>query len=96
MEGALELARVEIDEGISVPRRAFEALIERTGASPDDLDFKARFTALTALQLGWVAFEDFMLLIADVDEEDRAALRERVKAVVRSLVEAELGGELEP
>jgi AcrR family transcriptional regulator len=89
MEGDLELARLEIDEGISVPRRALDALSTRRGVAPDDLDFKARFAALAALQLGWVAFEDFMMLIADVPEQDREALRERVRAIVVSFVEAE-------
>ena len=42
--------------------------------------------ALAGLQLGWAAFEDFMLLIADVEERDREALRERVKAFVVSLL----------
>ena len=52
MEGDLELARIEVDEDISIPRRALCALMERFDIADDDLEFKARFAAAAALQLG--------------------------------------------
>ncbi len=91
MEGDLELARVEIEEGISVPRQALEALAERLSATDDDLDFKAKFAAICALQLGWVALEDFVMLIADVKESDRAAVRDRVKRLINGWFEKDFG-----
>lgn len=91
MDGDLDLARIEIDEGISVPRRALRVLQERWGIAADDLDFKARFAAVSALHLGWVAFEEFVLLQADVDERDRPELRKRVRRLIESLDEAEEG-----
>lgn len=91
MDGELDLARIEIDEGISVPRRALRALQERWGIAGDDLDFKARFAAVSALHLGWVAFEEFVLLQADVAERDRPELRKRVRRLIESLAEAEEG-----
>ena len=85
MEGDLELAGVEIEAGLSVPRRALAALMERDGADADDLDFKARFAAVAALSLGWVALEDFVVMLVDVGEGDREALRERIKQIAESL-----------
>lgn len=82
MEGDLELARIEVDEDLSVPRRALAALMERYGIADDDLEFKARFASVTALQLGWVALEDFVMLVSDVADEDRAEVRERAKGLV--------------
>jgi AcrR family transcriptional regulator len=82
MEGDLELARIEVDEDISVPRRALLALMERFEIADDDLEFKARFAAAAALQLGWAALEDFVMLISDVDDSDRAEVRDRVKALL--------------
>ena len=89
MEGDLDLARVEIEAGISVPRRAMHALMERAGATEGDIDFKAHFAAGAALQLGWAAFEDFVLLLADVDPADHDELRDRVKDLVKQLTNAE-------
>ena len=89
MEGDLDLARVEIEAGISVPRRALQALMQRAGASDGDLDFKAHFAAAAALHLGWAAFEDFVLLLADVAEADHDALRDRVKDLVKQLTDLE-------
>ena len=80
IEGDMALARVEIDQGLSVPRRALEAMRERMGAGVDDPDFKVEFALLVAAQLGWVAFESFAMLIADVDEDDHDAFRERLRA----------------
>ena len=52
MDGDLELARVEIDEGTSVPRRALDHLETTRGPDADPLDAKARFAAIAAAQLG--------------------------------------------
>jgi AcrR family transcriptional regulator len=82
MEGDLELAGLEVDEGISVPRRALESLMTRLEIPDTDLDFKAKFAAIAALQLGWAALEDFILLISDVDEAEREAVRDRVKVII--------------
>jgi hypothetical protein len=90
MEGDLELARIEVDEGISVPRRAREALAKQLAVADDDLDFKARFAAVAALQLGWVALEDFVMLISDVAEPDREAVRDRVKRLINGWFETGL------
>ncbi len=85
MDGDLELARIEIDEGISVPRRAMRTIQERLGYPDDDLDFKARVAALVALQLGLAAFEDFVLMITEVDPADRAAMRDALKRYLSTL-----------
>ncbi len=85
MDGDIELARVEIDEDISVPRHALRALQQRAGIADDDLAFKARFAAIAALQLGWVAFEDFMMLVADVPERQRESLRAEVRRLIGQL-----------
>jgi len=90
MEGDLELARIEIDEDISVPRRVLRSLEGTHDPGTDPLDAKARFAALAALQLGWVAFEDFMLLLADVDPADRERLRARVKHFVERTIDLAL------
>jgi AcrR family transcriptional regulator len=89
MEGDLDLARIEIDEDLSVPRRVLRSFEAKADAGSDPLELKARFAAMAALQLGWVAFEDFMLLLADVDPVDRESVRARVKDFVgRSIDEA--------
>ncbi len=85
IEGDLELARVEVDEGFSVPRRAIEALRSQQDAAEDDLNFKADVALLIATQLGYVAFEPFAMLLVDADESDRDAIRERVKCRVEAL-----------
>jgi AcrR family transcriptional regulator len=82
MEGDLELAGLEVEEGISVPRRALATLMTRLEIPETDLDFKAQFAAVAALQLGWAALEDFVLLISDVDESEREAVRDRVKVII--------------
>lgn len=82
MEGDLALAGLEVREGISVPVRALHVLRERFAIADDDLDFKARFATVAALQLGWVALEDFLLMVSEVDASDREELRERVRGLV--------------
>ncbi|MEE2673471.1 MAG: helix-turn-helix domain-containing protein [Myxococcota bacterium] len=82
IEGDLDLARVEIDEGFSVPRRSIEALRGQLGEAADALDFKARSALLIAAQLGYVAFEQFVMLSAEVSESERDDVQARVKALL--------------
>ncbi len=83
IDGDLELARIEIDEDIWVPRHVLRSLQKEHGIDADDLRFKARFAAMTAQQLGWVAFEDFMTLLADVEPEQREEFRAQVKQFIQ-------------
>jgi AcrR family transcriptional regulator len=80
LEGDMELAGVEIEEGLSVPRRVLEALKVERGLDSEDLDLKVDFALAVATQLGWVAFEPFAMLLAGVEEPDRDGFRERLKA----------------
>ena len=84
MEGDLDFARAEIEEGISEPRRVLRSLQKEHGGDADDLEFKARFAAMTAQQLGWVAFEDFIMLLADVEPEQREQFRDQVKQFIQT------------
>ncbi len=83
IDGDLELARIEIDEDIWVPRHVLRSLQKEHGIDADDLRFKARFAAMTAQQLGWVAFEDFITLLADVEPEQREEFRAQVKQFIQ-------------
>ena len=87
MDNHLDLARIEVDEGISVPRRALDVAKAEYDISDSDLDFKAQFALLGAAQMGWVALEDFVMLIADVEEKDREAVRERAKKLLEGWLE---------
>ena len=89
MDGDLDLARLEVDEGVSVPRRALAHLEARAGVAPGDVRFRARFAALAALQLGWAAFEDFMYLITDVEDADRETVRAEVREIVMSILDGD-------
>jgi hypothetical protein len=88
LAGDLELARVELDLGVSVPRGALDSLLrERPPASEsDELDFRVRFAAAAALQLGWVALEEFVVTLAEIDAADRDEVRRQVRRLVASLL----------
>jgi len=87
MEGDLELASIEIEEGVSAPRYILRALQEEKGHATTDLEIKAQIAAMAAMQLGWAAFEDFILLLLELESEDRDSLRDKVKDVMQSIVD---------
>ena len=81
LDGRLDLAATEVDEGVSVPRRALDALAEADGDEAASTELKARMAASTALQLGWAVLEDFVGLQLDVAPDER----ERVRAFIARL-----------
>lgn len=87
MEGDLELASIEIEEGVSAPRHILRTLEDEEGNATTDLDIKAQLAAMAAMQLGWAAFEEFILLLIELESEDRDSLREKVKEVMQTVAD---------
>ncbi len=85
LDGELDLALVELEDDVSVPRRALDALVAARGA-PADVDLHAKVGASVALQLAWVALEDFVFAVTDVPPTDRDAVRARVADLALRIV----------
>jgi AcrR family transcriptional regulator len=88
MDGDLDLVMtVDADDEVSVPRHVLRSL---RASHPDvsDLDLRANFAILAATQLGWVAFEELILLIAEVRPGDADDFREHVKRAMKRMFDA--------
>ncbi|MFK7896255.1 MAG: TetR family transcriptional regulator [Myxococcota bacterium] len=91
IEGDLDLARVAMDEGVSVPQRAFSMIRDKNQIGEDDLEAKAKFAYLVVGQLGWVAFEEYLMRLVGVEEGDRHEFREHVKQLSNEMVKGFFG-----
>lgn len=78
LDGHLDIARIEVDDEISVPRRALHALAEARGLDAPDLDLKCRAATSFSLQLAWAALEEFVFILADVAPDERDAVRAHI------------------
>jgi AcrR family transcriptional regulator len=81
IEGDMELARIEVDDGVSVSRRVLEHLTRRAGLDEPSFDIKLALAEGTAMQLGWMVLEPFLFLVADVKPEEEEALRDRIREI---------------
>lgn len=81
LDGDLAIARVELDEGLSVPHRALLALTEQRGLDEPDTELKARVATSVALQLAWAVLEEFVFAVTDVAPDEREAVRAHVARV---------------
>jgi AcrR family transcriptional regulator len=81
IEGDVDLARIEIDEGISVGRAILDFLTERRGLDDPPLDIKVALAEGMAMQLGWIALEPFLFLVADVKPEEQEQVRDRIRDI---------------
>jgi len=81
LDGELDIARIEVDEDISVPRRALFALADANGSDEPDLQLKSRVAASVALQLAWAALEEFVFTVTGVEDDERDAVRSHVAGV---------------
>ena len=78
LDGDLDVARIEVDEGISVPQRALQALAEAKGLVEADTDLKVRVAASVVLQLAWVALEEFAFAVTDVADDEQDIVRRAI------------------
>lgn len=82
LEGELELAGIEFDDDISVPRRAFDTL---AADAPDDTTIKGAVAAAMALELGWAAFKPFVMQAVRADDGDVHAIENSLREALRGL-----------
>jgi AcrR family transcriptional regulator len=81
IEGDVDLARTEIEEGVSVSRGVLEFLTQRRGLTEPPLDLKVALAEGTAMQLGWMALEPLLFLVADVKPEEEDEVRETIRRI---------------
>ncbi len=91
LEDDLELAAVELEEGKSVPRQVYDALVRQDLPPSEALELKADFALFMVSQLGWVAFEAFAFLVSEVEgnaeEAVRALVRDRITKMAQQLMD---------
>ena len=69
--------------------RRFIADIQRNGAISNELDPRILTSLLLAAGLGWLVFEPFLLAANDLEGEDMADVRRRVRRTMLSLLTRE-------
>lgn len=78
IEGDLELAGLEVADGVSVARGALEHLTSKAGLEEPSVELKGELAYGIALQLGWLAFEKLAYIQAAVSEDEQDAVRDIV------------------
>lgn len=76
IEGDMELARTEIDEGVSLARRVLDRMTVVAGLDEPTFEQKLELIEGTATQLAWTAFEPFLFLLGDVRADEEEAMRQ--------------------
>lgn len=90
ISGDLELAAIEIEEGASVPRHVFESIQRARGVSETTAAHKAAFIVMAVQQLGWVAFERFFFLLADVQPHEEGEVRAHARVLMEREIEDQI------
>jgi hypothetical protein len=63
----MELARMEITEGVSVPRNALLHLARTSNLDDIDTKTKARLALGMAMEMGWAALEPFIFAVTGTE-----------------------------
>lgn len=95
LDGEMELARTELDTGVSVPRAALEHARSRARehgrGAPSEIEMKASLAIAMALEMGWAALEPFLFAVAEIGSDDADAVRSMAKSARHRVAETPLG-----
>lgn len=83
LDGDLDTARLEFDEGISVPRSTLERLAEIAGLDEPSESLQADVASVMAMELGWAAFAPFIQMAVGAEGQPGA---ERIASHLRQQV----------
>ena len=88
LDDEMELAEIELDLGVSIPRNALEHVSARRGQAEPDVELKSMVAIGMALEMGWAAFEPFLFAVTDVtSKEEKEAVRARVREFRQAFAE---------
>jgi AcrR family transcriptional regulator len=81
LDDEMDLAMLEVTEGISIPRAALEFVTASRGESSPSTKVKAAACAAMALEMGWALLEPFLFAVTGVDKSEEEQVRERAAAI---------------
>ncbi len=81
LDGEMDLALLEVTEGISVPRAALEYVASSRGESTPSTKVKAAACTVMALEMGWALLEPFLFAVTGVSAEEEGKVRDRAVAM---------------
>lgn len=82
LDDEMALARIEIEEGVSVPRNALMHLAAQANMAEPSVELKARLGLGMAMEMGWAALEPFIFAVVDARTSEQ---QEAVRKAARSM-----------
>lgn len=91
LDGEMELALMELTDGVSVPRGALQHVAHARQLPTADAETKAMVTIGMAMEMGWAALEPFLFAVAEVsNEKEKELVREYARGFRKKFAERNL------
>lgn len=91
LDGEMELAQMELTDGVSVPRGALQHVVHARQLPTADAETKAMVTIGMAMEMGWAALEPFLFAVAEVsNEKEKELVREYARGFRKKFAERNL------
>ena len=81
LDGHLDTATREIEDGISVPVEFRKHVTQHYSAASVPIEVKAQLALMYATELGWSALEPYVRTLADVRDEELVEVREIMRTL---------------
>lgn len=86
LDGEFELATVDVNEGVSVPRKVLEETAQALGQQHASTDLKAAIAVAMCIEQAWAALDKYILYMIQASPDETAAIRETVAKESRALL----------
>jgi AcrR family transcriptional regulator len=85
LDGRVDLATMEIDDGVSVPRNILAEMTRSAGLKKPSIEAKAVLAGIIALEQGWGALEDYIFKMVDASPSEMKKIRKLIIKVFQEL-----------
>lgn len=85
LDGRVDIATMQIEDGISVPRNILAELTKSEGREHPSLEAKAVMAAIISLEQGWGALEGFIAKMVEAAPGEMQEIRKLIIKVLREL-----------
>ncbi len=87
IDGEMELATLELDDGESVPRNIMVRLAENLSKGKTPIEVKSALMISMAIEWGWAALAPYFLQVLEVDDAEIQEVQDAVGNAARSHIE---------
>ena len=78
IDGDLDLATIELDQGLSVPRKITKEFYKDNLENIDNIEAKSRMAMIMSSEIAWALLEPYLIITLEIKDKEKDKVKNRI------------------